>query len=378
MSQALITPEVLAWAIARQHWTNATLARKLNIETSVVDSWVSGSDKPTYTQLKQIVLELKRPTAIFYLPNLPTEFPIPKLEDRRAPSRRLRSEPSPELREVLEDIHDRQQWAISYLREYGEVANIHVGGAKFTQAYQEVSQYIIDHFLTTENKGKGIQSFSEWRRSIEAQGIFIFQDSTVDRNECQGFAIAETYAPVIWLNQKDDAKVRLFSLIHELCHLLRSESAISGSPQTVEDESKYMSTERYCDRVAEEVLIPASIFKEYWERRSHIDFKEAARLAANYFQVSRFVILYRLLHLELVNKEIFPILYQALLDTPLKQDGAGGEYYVNKAAKYGVAYSVLVLNAASQGIISARDAGNRLDMKIENLNNYRRHIESIH
>lgn len=71
------------------------------------------------------------------------------------------------------------------------------------------------------------KAYNAWRNLIETVGVLVFQASRIAIGEMRGFAIAEEELPVIAVNSKDYPSGRTFSLLHELCHLVLGESALT-------------------------------------------------------------------------------------------------------------------------------------------------------
>ena len=62
-----------------------------------------------------------------------------------------------------------------------------------------------------------------WIRELASLGILVFQTSgahTVEIEEMRGFSIAEFPLPIIVLNGRDAPAGRVFTLFHELTHLM--------------------------------------------------------------------------------------------------------------------------------------------------------------
>src|SRR5690625_7377925 len=64
------------------------------------------------------------------------------------------------------------------------------------------------------------QALTNWKNLIEEKDIYVVQFPFVEVEECRGFAIAEEKIPVIGINPKDSYNARIFTLIHELDHVL--------------------------------------------------------------------------------------------------------------------------------------------------------------
>jgi len=69
----------------------------------------------------------------------------------------------------------------------------------------------------------GYEALGNWRAAVERRGIFVFQARGVAVDEVRGFSIEDRPLPAIVLNTDDSPKGRLFTLLHELTHLLLRE-----------------------------------------------------------------------------------------------------------------------------------------------------------
>jgi Zn-dependent peptidase ImmA (M78 family) len=63
------------------------------------------------------------------------------------------------------------------------------------------------------------KAFEGWRAAIEAKDILVFVVPRLKIKEMRGTALAETTLPVILVNGKDRGNGRVFTLLHEFCHL---------------------------------------------------------------------------------------------------------------------------------------------------------------
>jgi Zn-dependent peptidase ImmA (M78 family) len=83
----------------------------------------------------------------------------------------------------------------------------------------------------------------------------------------RGFAIAMPDLPVIVINGKNFSQGgKAFTLIHELCHVLLGESAISnGAGEDPALRPADRRIERFCDAVAAATLMPYSLLASFTE-----------------------------------------------------------------------------------------------------------------
>ena len=103
---------------------------------------------------------------------------------------------------------------------------------------------------------------------LEDAGIFLVFNGVVGNNtrrvllvnECRGFALVNKTAPYIFVNSTDSKYAQVFTLIHEVTHIMLGISAGHAGDGFIGHDI----VEDYCDRVAAEFLVPAEIVREVW------------------------------------------------------------------------------------------------------------------
>src|SRR5262249_2906005 len=134
----------------------------------------------------------------------------------------------------------------------------------------------IRQFLNVDTEGQRRaarqgRAFDFWRRRLEENDLLVFLVSgphwKVDLKEMRGFAIAMPDLPVIVFNGRDYSQGgKAFTLVHELCHVLLGESAISngaGDDPTLTPADR--GAERFCDAVAAAALMPRELVMSFDE-----------------------------------------------------------------------------------------------------------------
>jgi len=107
--------------------------------------------------------------------------------------------------------------------------------------------------------------------------------------EFRGFALVDEMAPLVFINGADTKAAQIFTLVHELAHLWLGEAALDDNDLSSEPETE---TERWCNQVAAEVLIPLSGLADEPENEDSVS-AQIDRLARR-FKVSTLVALRRL------------------------------------------------------------------------------------
>ena len=105
--------------------------------------------------------------------------------------------------------------------------------------------------------------FKELRKKVHEAGVFVIligdlgsHHSKIPVEIFRGMAISCSRAPIIVINPNDAVTGRIFTLIHELCHVLLGVSVISNSDVPVISKEARQE-EQFCHAVAAEFLVPA-------------------------------------------------------------------------------------------------------------------------
>jgi len=111
--------------------------------------------------------------------------------------------------------------------------------------------------LEDQAKAKDAKAFYVLcRKKIEDKGIFVLQDSFPE-TDGSGFALAHATQPVIVINTKKQSNARrLFTLAHELAHVLMGATGIS------DPFVRQNTIERQCNNFAGTFLVPPTYARE--------------------------------------------------------------------------------------------------------------------
>lgn len=131
----------------------------------------------------------------------------------------------------------------------------------------------------------------------------------MDSNEIQGFAIADDFAPFIFINSDDWNAPQLFTLVHELSHLWIAETGISNDIEpSIKNAGDYNPIELFCNEVAANALMP----KEFIDSLDNKAFDNAKEVFKNakMIGVSSFALLVRALNLNIISISAYKQLKQ--------------------------------------------------------------------
>jgi Zn-dependent peptidase ImmA (M78 family) len=233
----------------------------------------------------------------------------------------------------------------------------------------KIIEYLgVNHNEVAEIK-PGYDALNYWKKLLESKGILVFQTSGVPLHIMRGACVAKEILPVIIINSNDTQNGRIFSLFHELVHIVLREDGISNFRYS--DRNLYDPIEVHCNQTAAEVLVPTTTLLESLVVCSHnmgnaLWEAEELQKLSNRFCVSREVILRRLLTLGRTTNNFYRD-YRDNQDFGTKKKSTGGDYYRNKIAKNGGLYLNLVLQGYYQEKLTASTFWDCTQIKVSNL-----------
>lgn len=369
--RAMIQHDILRWAIERTQISIEVLSQKLSVKTDKIEKWINGESKPTFKQAQNLAEKLHIPFGYLFLSEPPKEeLPIPDF-------RTIKNEPtyhiSPYLTELIFDLDRKQHWYREYMIDNGYEPLSFVGSASASMPVASLAHKIKEliRWQDAFEKSKSKEDFIyEISRHVEKIGIMVMRSSyagsatqhTVKVEELRGLAIADSYAPLIFLNSADTRSAQVFTLAHELVHIWIGESGISD----LDFLSKHQEhIEKYCNDVAAEILIPEEELKKLWDSSSSV-IQNCKKIATRYY-ISDFVVLKRAYDLRIINYGMYKKLYDYLTEEWQKikeqQKSSGGNYYNTKPAKESKRFSTAVVESALEGKLFYRDAMQLLNIK---------------
>jgi len=382
MSKVTVKEEVIRWAVDRSGRTLGDLQNKF----PKIIEWATGEERPSLRQLESLARATLTPFGYFFLDRPPDErLPIPFF---RTSEDEYLNRPTANLIETIQIMQQRQAWLREYLIDQGQEPLDFVRSARVDQT-PNIMANKIRQLLGIEETWASKQptwkkALQNLREAIEAKGIMVIVNGVVGNNthrklevaEFRGFVLVDEYAPLVFVNGTDGKAAQMFTLAHELAHILIGSSAAFDLRKLQPADN---STEKACDRIAAEFLVPETKFREIWPyaRRS----MDAFQLVAREFKVSELVVARRALDLHYITKNDFYNFYQAYIDKldELDRKGAikkeqGGDFYLTQNLRIGKPFARAIIRAVKEGKLLYNDAfhmtglyGNAFNKYIESL-----------
>lgn len=326
------------------------------------EAWARGETQPTLKQLEAFAKATHAPIGYLFLPEPPVEaLPIP---DFRTMGGAQIRRPSPDLLEMIYICQQRQEWYRDYARSIGENAVGFVGSVGLDDDIMTTARRISDTIGFDLEERRQMRTWEEALRrfigKVDETGVLVMCSGIVlnnnhrrlDPNEFRGFAMADEYAPLVFINGADTKAGQMFTLAHELAHIWLGQSSVDDAqPSQIVDER----TERWCNRVAAELLVPLAIIRKEFQPEANLQ-AEIERLARR-FKVSSLVVLRRIYDIGSLSYVEMQAAYQDELERILAiARRAGGDFYVNQGARLSKRFARALIASTLEGKTLHRDA----------------------
>ena len=249
MVDALVTPEIIEWARTRNNLSIELAASKVGVSEETFYSWEKKRARPTLRQAQELAHKLYIPLGYLYLSAPPVEkLPLPDF--RRVIG--SPKPPSPEFIDVLYDALRKQDWYREYQELEGAEPVSFVGKFSINDPVEAIASDIRDTIGINESMRRRARNWeyflADFIHCTESKGILVLRQGIVGNNtirklnvqEFRGFAISDSIAPLVFINDQDVKVAKIFTLAHELAHLWIGESGISNldySKRSTEQES---------------------------------------------------------------------------------------------------------------------------------------------
>ncbi len=330
----------------------------INARFPKIYKWIDDQDKPTYNQLSNIAKIFNIPFGYFFLEKIPVKkYPIPHFRTNS----QNKFSPSQELLDTLDTIRERQHWARDILIELRGEKLPFANALSTNDPIENAIEILKSMFNLSKDWANEAFSWTEAFKVLleksEEAGIFIVINGVVNNNtrrklnvnEFRGFVLYDDYAPFVFLNNNDAISGKIFTLIHEIAHILIGRSASFDLRQL---QPAADITEEYCDRVAAEFLVPGALLNKYVYNHG-IDYQNLAKR----FKVSQIVIARRLKDLnQITTKDFFEFYEEYISKEYTVSSKSGGNFYNTAPYRISKKFFNLVNNSVKQNKMLYMDA----------------------
>jgi Zn-dependent peptidase ImmA (M78 family) len=175
----------------------------------------------------------------------------------------------------------------------------------------------------------------------------------LDVEEFRGFVLVDDYAPLVFVNGADAKAAQMFTLAHELAHVIFGSSAAFDLRQLT---AATAPIEQACNRAAAEFLVPIELLRQRW--RGVGNQANPFDSLAHQFKVSQLVAARRALDAQLITRDRFFAFYAEYLAHERKKtdDSEGGNFYATQHQRVGSRMASAIVRAVREGKLLYADA----------------------
>ncbi len=368
-----VRPIVLkGWRIRKGLPLEAVVA-KTKIEESEISHWETHRSEISVADLKKIAKFYRLSWTAFLLDELPPSKKDPVNHRRRPDAKDF----SPETlqaftraRHILEFASDIGLVKENKLTERFPTAITHNPElvASKVRSYIETP---FDHQLKWRNANVAKR---KWIDILEREGIYI-AEMDMPEVEARGFSLKESGRDIIVLSKNDSVNGRIFSLFHEVAHLLLKKSGVCDMYEGNGPDQRVDRTEVFCNAFAGAFLLPSQSFLNDSLVISAIREKNFSDSVLQYlgkrFNVSAAVVLRRLNNFGYISSQEYKRRYTDEQDMYVESEEKNKKGFARHEYKVinqnGRAFTSEVITAYASNIITAHDVSNYLNTTVRSI-----------
>jgi Zn-dependent peptidase ImmA (M78 family)/transcriptional regulator with XRE-family HTH domain len=352
---------VIAWARQRAGLSQDEAAQKF----AKIAAWEAGTALPSYPQLELMAEAFRIPVAVFFFPQPPDVPPIQET------FRTLPDAAFTQFRAASSNCSEGEHFSRLY-RLQGAIrppGSSRAGGFSARMSVDTMAargrNYLgvsLEQQIAWRNPGEALK---EWRQALYQVGIFVFKDA-FRVESFSGFSLYDDDFPIIYVNNSQTETRQIFTLFHELAHLLFHTSGIDPLDDEYVERlpERQQHIEVLCNRFAAQFLVPEKVFEAAFAGQRATE--RTAEILADRFHVSREFIFRKFLDRGLISQDDYRRAARRWAEQ--KQDGgSGGNPYWSKLAYLGRDYVALAFSQYHQNRIDETQLGEYLDMKPKNV-----------
>ncbi|MCH8068725.1 MAG: ImmA/IrrE family metallo-endopeptidase [Candidatus Marinimicrobia bacterium] len=363
-----INPQRIEWSCEEFGITPKLLSIQLKISWGNFEKTMRGEDGITIKQLRKVADYFNR-GLLFYF----EESPVNEETIYTPQFRTLTGQKpllSPDIKILIERVEKQREIYIELLDDLGEGDNYDWEKFKLpshTQQNIKKSAALVRRWLELEER----ETFDSYRLKVENKGVFVFVTNgykgkwqIAKDDNMRGFSLYYPTFPIIAIKKQDSLRPQVFTLMHELGHLLLHRNGF------IDDENdlyNYQGVEKAANEFAGNILVPDEFLKiinliefPYGDVQ---EYDENLKDFVNQWSVSTEVILIRMLKEEMIQQAHYDG-YKSWRKSIIPRTTSGGsrKYRHREPIKmFGANFVSTVLNAYHEKRITLAKASNYLD-----------------
>lgn len=300
-----VEPAVLQYARKFSGYKIEDIAKKAKIPGATLQIYEDQGAEIPLSHLEKFANIYKRPLAFFLLSKVPGDAVVPKEfrivfesdEESFSPSAYLAIRRARYVQSVIAELADGKfEYKFPSVTTNDDVDKL----AAWFRDYVGVPFEKQRKWSTSGDALRG------WKNALEAKDIFVLQQS-IAKDHVSAFSLVDKKPYVLLLNSSEHEVRRVFSLFHEIGHILLHSSGICSPEDLSRNSYQYVHIEKFCNQFSASFLVPKDLFltdsevsalrKIAFEEWEDDDIKSISQ----HFKVSKEVILRRFHTLNLIS-----------------------------------------------------------------------------
>jgi Zn-dependent peptidase ImmA (M78 family) len=351
MAEVTVSAARLKSLFDNRHKDVVAASKQLSLKTNLVEATISDTSIP-FEELEVLAKYFKKPWS-YLLIDKPEVIPNFGHDNRTVENKK-----HPVSEEILQELQAAEAMLDTMIELFPQnkinLPKIEIGESEIA----DTSVNKIREFLNvTDKKQLGCKNEYEalrlWAEAIQETGIYVSQRGLIDEN-IRAFSLARKNQAVIVISTKDSAYARIFSLLHEYCHVLLRNTGVCDLNE------EHSRTESRCNHFAASVLLPDSLVNEQLKGFKFVgdieEDEETIKTLSNHFRVSQATLLIRLKSVGLLGDSYYAKLETRRRSRRRNTKGSGGDYYASAINRVGRKFARDIFGALSDGKINRSDA----------------------
>jgi len=251
-----IQPQILRFMRQSSGMTEDEIARKLKLSRAEYLNIEGGNEPISQHDLIHLADVYKRPLIAFYSVDTSQTTELPH-------DYRLNRD-----KKISSQVFFAKRKALYLAEELKEITrrkttlpdiNTNVSSAELANKVRdllEIDYDIIKEIVATRPKDETVLAY--YKSLIEQKFFIPVLEHPLKSNGVRAFSVYDEVSVMV-LNESDSNEVRLFSLFHEFCHLLKRQDGICTVD--LEKDHDNQPEEKYCDEFAAHLLMPEQMVR---------------------------------------------------------------------------------------------------------------------
>ncbi|MEM3455674.1 MAG: ImmA/IrrE family metallo-endopeptidase [Nitrososphaeria archaeon] len=362
-----INPEIIKWAIDTSPFKKEEIAKKIKKPIKNIDDWLSGKEKMTFAEAKRLSEIVGRNPTIFLLDKPISDTQIPMDFRLQKGVKKLGIKSMKVIRKA-KYIQERIYEIMNLLKMNADcpIKSVSLYFSPLEKA-KEIRTLLGLEELNND-KIDDNTFFEKIREKLYNLNILVLMES-LPYQEIRGFSLLDRKPYMIVVNNSDPfPKSKIFSLFHELGHLLLRKGALCNPeeiPIENNTELEKFKIEKWCNTFAACTLVSPEVIFDTFKGKSSEVIEERVKKISSKYHISKSAIYITLYENNIID---LPTLndFQSKFVKPIKKGGRAIPLEKRIIKKFGKNMTKLVFYAHDEKIITTHDLMSIISIKLEN------------